>query len=242
MIYHIYCDESRQTKDRYMVLGGLIIEQTELAEFKNTMQRYRRVENMHAELKWNRVSNQKLAQYEKFMEYFFALNNTDIVHFHSIILDNHQINHKKFNRGDKELGFYKFYYQLLLNCFGKWYCNKRTDVKFIVHLDQRTTKYKLDNLKRILNYGMNKQFGNSSAPFVSVEPRDSKKADLIQLNDILIGAIGFQKNGYELRASSRYAKKYLANYIAQQVGLRDLKSNTPFSQARFKIWNFKLQK
>ncbi|MFH1898561.1 MAG: hypothetical protein ABH886_10090 [Candidatus Desantisbacteria bacterium] len=25
MLYHIYCDESRQTQDRYMVIGGIIV-------------------------------------------------------------------------------------------------------------------------------------------------------------------------------------------------------------------------
>jgi hypothetical protein len=60
----------------------------------------------------------------------------------NLIVDNHQINHQKFNQGDKEIGFYKFYYQLLFHCFGRRYYLKDDD-RFILHLDSRSTNYKL---------------------------------------------------------------------------------------------------
>jgi hypothetical protein len=242
MTYNIYCDESRQTKDRFMVLGGLIIEQSDVPKFDSTMKKFRVEQKMHAELKWTKVSRGKLREYEGFIDYFFALNSSDKVHFHSIILDNHAINHAKFSQGQKEIGFYKFYYQLLLNCFGKAYCRLGTDDRFVVHLDQRETKYSLQEFKKILNNGMAKKFDNHTEPFRSVEPRNSKDVDLIQIADLLIGAIGFQKNGYSLVESSNAAKVSLANYIAKKAGLTTLVNNTPYRQARFKIWNFKLQK
>ena len=111
MVYHIYCDESRQSKDRFMVIGGIIIPSDSVDEFSQTMQKYRTEQKMYAELKWSKVTNQKVTEYKRFVEYFFALNNTDNLHFHCIIIDNHQVNHRKFSKGDKELGFYKFYYQ-----------------------------------------------------------------------------------------------------------------------------------
>jgi hypothetical protein len=125
-VYHIICDESRQTKDRYMVLGGLIIKNEDINKFAATMKRYRNETNMNAELKWSKVSNQKYEEYKKFIDFFFALNNTDVIHFKSIIIDTHKLNHKKFNKGDKEIGFYKFYYQLLLHSFASnYYKNKK---------------------------------------------------------------------------------------------------------------------
>ncbi len=156
-------------------------------------------------------------------------------------LDNHLVDHKKFSKGDKELGFYKFYYQLLLNCFGRTYGLTGDNPRFIVHLDRRNSSYSLGALKVILNRGMRKKFKVTSDPFRSIEPHDSKQVDLIQLNDLLIGAIGFQKNGYDLVAGTRQAKIALADYIAQEAGLADLRSDTPFRQVRFKIWNFRLK-
>lgn len=241
MLYNIYCDESRQSKDRYMVLGGLIIPAREVEIFNATMKNFREEQKMFSELKWTKVSNQKIKEYKRFVDYFFALNNSDKLHFHCIIVDNHQVNHRKFNKGDKELGFYKFYYQLLLHCFGKDYC-RDVDDRFIVHLDQRTSSYPLSKLKLILNRGINKKYLISSAPFRSIEPKDSKLSELIQMNDIIIGAIGFQKNGYDLLSDSRQSKKDLAAYIASQAGFADLRKDTSRRQKRFTIWNFRLQK
>lgn len=241
MVYNIYCDESRQSKDRYMVLGGIIIPQHNIAEFNATMQNFRIEQNMHAELKWTKVSNQKVSEYKRFVDYFFALNNTDKLHFHSIVIDNHKVEHKRFSKGNKELGFYKFYYQLLLYSFGKIYCRNREDDRFIVILDYRNTTYSLNTLKVVLNRGMKKKFSNSTNPFVAIEPRDSKESEIIQINDIILGAIGFQKNGYHLLAHARQAKKDLANYIASEAGMDNLCKNSPWGKKRFTIWNFKLK-
>jgi len=241
MVYHIYCDESRQSKDRFMILGGIILPAHNVDEFNATMHKFRIEQKMFAELKWTKVSNQKLEQYKRFVEYFFALNNTDKLHFHCIVIDNHQIDYKRFAKGNKELGFYKLYYQLLLHCFGKAYCRKDENNRFIVHLDYRQTTYKIGTLKVVLNRTMNKKFDIGTNPFRSIEPRNSKETELIQINDIILGAIGFQKNKYDLLSGTREAKKILANYIAMEAGLKDLKENTPWAEKRFTIWNFKLK-
>ncbi len=239
MVYHIYCDESRQSKDRYMVLGGIIIPQKNIDEFNATMHNFRIDQNMHAELKWTKVSNQKINEYKRFVDYFFALNNTDRLHFHCIIIDNHKVDHKRFSKGNKELGFYKFYYQLLLHSFGKKYY--RHDDRFIVNLDYRNTTYSLDTLKTVLNRGMKKKFSIVTLLFVAVEPRNSKESEIIQINDIILGAIGFQKNGYHLLAHAKKAKKELALYIAEQAGLDGLCKDSPWGKNRFTIWNFQLK-
>jgi hypothetical protein len=240
--YYVYCDESRQTIDRYMVLGGLIIQSNEIKRFNDTMEKFRSEQKMFAELKWSKVSEQKISEYKRFVEYFFALNNTDILHFHCMIIDNHSINHKKFSQGNKEIGFYKLYYQLLLHCFGNKYCSNRTLQRLIVILDHRESKYKLSDLKFILNNGINKRYGINYEPYVNVESRDSKKSNLIQINDIILGAVGFQKNGYHLLAESKKSKIELAEYIAEKAGLNNLIDNTGFRNKRFTIWNFKLRK
>jgi len=240
-VFHIYCDESRQSEHRFMVLGGLVIRATNVPNFNTTMAKCRAETNMHAELKWTKVSPQKLPEYKRFIDYFFAVNNANQVRFHSLLIDNHQVDHKRFSGGDKELGFYKFYYQLLLHAFGWRYCQKETGSRLVVLLDHRNSSYSLDTLKRELNRGMARKFQVPGNPFVSVESRDSKQTDLIQIADLLIGAVGFQKNGLHLLAESKRAKVELAAYIAAQAGLDDLISDTQRSNYRFSIWNFRLQ-
>lgn len=64
MIYHIYCDESRQSKDRFMVIGGAIIPSDNVEQFDKTMQKYRNEQKMFSALKWSKVTNQKLTEYK----------------------------------------------------------------------------------------------------------------------------------------------------------------------------------
>lgn len=143
-LYHIYSDESRQCQDMYMVIGGIIISSDDVAMLDETMKQYRSEMNMNAELKWSRVANQKYQEYERFVEYFFALSNTDKIHFRSITIDTHQINHKKFNSGDKDLGFISsitsFSYIVLQNVTMKQ--KKIPGLLFIQTIGIQNTHYK----------------------------------------------------------------------------------------------------
>lgn len=238
-IYHIFCDESRQTKDRFMVIGAIIINQNSIDIFNDTMKRYRAECKMTKELKWSKISNQKYGAYKLFIDYFFSLNNNNHINFKCLIIDNNKVNHRQYNKGDKELGFYKFTYQLLLHSFGKQYYNE--GVKYIIHLDQRDTKYKLSDLKEILNNGISKRYNIHTRPFVNVEGLDSKKSDLLQINDIILGSISYQKNKNHLVAGTKKSKMTLSYYILKAAGIDSLDVNTPYSQDRFSIWNFNLR-
>lgn len=178
MLYHIYCDESRQTRDRFMIFSGIIISDKSVSSVDNTMAKYRNEERMMAELKWSKVSRQKLREYKIFIDYFFALNTTNRLHFKSIIFDNQKADHKSFSDGDREKGFQKFYYQLLL-MFGREYYNHDKDTKFIIYPDYRHSKYSLKELKDILNNGLAKRLKKPGIkPYRSIEPKTSHDCEL----------------------------------------------------------------
>jgi hypothetical protein len=178
MINHIYCDESRQTGARFMVLGGIVIPDDKLVSINQALQKYRREEHMTAELKWIKVTNRKFGKYKLFVDHFFALNIRDCAHFHSMILDSHQFNHRKFNEGKTDLGYYKFLYQLLLHSFGRHYWKNRRgeECKLIVHPDERTSNYPLERLKTTLNYSMAKKYSVKTKPFELVQRAAFKEA------------------------------------------------------------------
>ena len=239
MIREIFCDESRPRVDRYMLLGGVIVSRDSMTSITERLSEIRDDKGIHAEIKWSKVSKKWLPKYKAVLDYFFERNRRDRIHFAAMIFDGLQVDHRLFSHGDCELGFYKFYYQLLLHCFGRHYCPKPED-RFIAYLDQRKSSYPVRELRPILNNGLAK-LGIRQRPFLAVEPRDSKLHDLMQIVDVLIGAIGYQKNGYHLRAGCSPAKVELAEYIAKQIGVNDLGRNTRFGVQRFKIWNFRLK-
>lgn len=237
-IIHVYCDESRQTQERFMVLGGIAVASEKMGEFNASIQVCRNNGQIFGEFKWRKVSKAKLGDYKKFIDCFFTLNNTGHAHFHSIIIDTAQIDYARFGASE-EVGFYKFYYQLLLHCFGKAYAMKNKDNGLLTYLDYRNSSYSLNNLKDILNNGMNKKFEVATRPFLTIEPRDSKHCDAIQIVDLLIGAIGYKRNGFDQLAGASPSKKEIAEYIREKSGLSDITRNTGPLLRRFTIWNFR---
>lgn len=231
---HIYCDESRQTADRYMVIGGIVALREDEQRFAEAMKLYRDSQNMHAELKWTKVSGQKFNEYQALIDLFFSVNR--LFHFKAIVVDTQEIDHRRYNKGDAELGFYKLMYQFLLHSFG---AQLRPADQCIVFLDQRTTShYKLSTLCAILNNGLRKKYSFLSWPVRNIQAVDSKQHDLIQIADLLMGAIGYEMNGAHVRTGAKRSKVLLAEHIASKAGLVNLQQQTPRSNKQFSIWHF----
>jgi len=231
---HIYCDESRQTADRYMVIGGLITMRENEEAFMQAMSLYRQSNNMRSELKWTKVSNQKLEEYRALIDLFFSVNRA--FHFKAIIVDTQEMDNRRYNKGDAELGFYKMMYQFLLHSFGEYL---QPEDRCVIFLDQRTTsKYKLSTLCAILNNGLRKKYNFSVPPVKNIQALDSKSSDFIQVADVIMGAIGYEMNGVHTRMDAKRSKVLLAEYIAQKAGIVNLQQPTPRSQRHFSIWHF----
>ncbi|HEY0257221.1 MAG TPA: hypothetical protein VGC39_07255, partial [Candidatus Methylacidiphilales bacterium] len=86
----------------------------------------------------------------------------------------------------------------------------------------------------------NKQ-GRGDYPFRRVVFRNSKESDLLQLNDVLLGAAAWVKNGHGDRPEASIAKSELARHIMQRAGLQSLDVDTPWNRKNFTVWNFRLR-
>jgi hypothetical protein len=234
--YVFIADEAGISNDRYTVVGGLCMHRDTLAKACQTLQEYRQNHNMHAELKWQRVSNQKEAEYRALVEYFFALNNINHMHFHSIVFDSHQWNHHRYNGGDGDVGLSKLYYQLLLHKFVKIYGAKGT---LFVRLDHRNSQTPLEDIRRMLNATAARDHGIATEPVKQLVSEDSKKCDLLQLNDVILGAVCAARNGRHLVAGCRPAKRELARLVLEKSGLETFDVDSPRNVSRFTIWNMR---
>ncbi|HVY12328.1 MAG TPA: DUF3800 domain-containing protein [Alphaproteobacteria bacterium] len=234
--YLIYADESSHNGQRFMLQSGIILPFENLDQVEKAVAEYRQSENMRAELKWERVASQKYGEYKKFTDYFFSLNNNNELHYKALVIDASKIDNRRFNAGNRELGFFKFYYQLLLHSFGRNYGDKEIHV----FLDQKSTSQSLDDFKEILNNGMASRYNNHARPFKLVEFVDSKKHCLSQMNDVILGGLAHRKNGVHLLPQTRQAKKDLSAYILKNSNVTDDVGDTPRRQSRFSVWNFKM--
>lgn len=220
-----------------MAIGGVAIEASLAKEFEMEIEKLRHETNMHKELKWSRVTKQKFEEYKRFVDLFFEWNKTSKLYFHCLIIDNTRIDHRLFS-GSYELGFYKMFYQLLLWCFGRPY-GKNHDL--YVFLDQRQTGYRMDDLRKILNDGMNKRLGIDRRPFRLVEPSDSKRVGILQISDIILGALAYRKNNKHETPGTKEAKIHLSAYVLKNAKLKSNLPNTPYLERRFTVWNFQLR-
>ena len=217
-----------------MIIGGIISLREDEQRLAEAMTLYRDSQNMHAEIKWTKVSDQKFTEYRALIDLFFSVNR--LFHFKAIVVDTQEIDHRRYSRGDAELGFYKLMYQFLLHSFGAYL---RPADRCIVYLDQRTTsRYKLSTLCAILNNGLRKKYHFNYGPVRNIQAVQSKENDLIQIADVLMGAIGYEMNGAHVRTGAKRSKVLLAEYIASKTGLVNLQQQTPHSSKQFSIWHF----
>jgi len=234
MVY-IYADESCKDAHKYLILGGLCLEFKDVDPVLQALTNVRFHHNTHGEVKWIKVSNSKLQFYMDFVDVFFDFATTDVLHFHCLIADTTTFNHKLHNGGDAEIGFNKLIFQLLLHKFGR---NYGKNYSLYAHLDERVTKDSPDKMRPMLNAALRKREIGTN-PFKRISFQNSKSTDILQLNDLLIGAIGFRRNGHHLRDGAAPHKVMLANHIRQRVSTVQGRIKANSSNAwRFTVWNF----
>lgn len=234
-MYDVYADELCQTNHRFLVLGGIIIRTEDVHEVVRLIRDARATQLPHGEMKWTKVSSSKFSAYQAVVDAFFDLSARDIAHFHCVIVDMSKFNNQKFNDGDREIGFSKMMFQLLAK-FGRIYKQR-----LYVYLDSRTTRQSLDDLRFMLNRYVAKRYGLPDWPYRRVVFRDSKESDVIQLNDILLGAMAWIKNGHGDREGASVAKNDLARHVLERANLSSLDHDTTWGQNRFSVWNFRLR-
>lgn len=236
--FSFFMDESGISNHRFTVVGAICLRTETIPEVHASIQAFRDRYNMHAELKWSKVSNQKSAEYRALVDYFFALNNLNILQFHAIVFDNHGANHGRYNDGDQDVGLSKLYYQLMVHRFGKM-CGAHGDL--CVCVDHRNSSTSLTDLMNMANAGMAAKCGIHHSPLKQIVPLDSKSDDLLQLNDVILGAVCAARNGKHLTVAGRESKRSLATLVLEKSGLETFDRDSPRSIHRFTVWNMRLR-
>ena len=230
----LYCDESRQdllvnkeaiaSKNRYVSFGGLLVPREKRLLLKQRIKELKKNSGIAKEFKWGNVSNNKIDFYKSLVDLFFDTDFNDVC-FRCVIIDAQEIDNEKYNDADQELGYYKFYYQLIHN----WINSGDT---YYVFTDYKTNKEKnrLQELCRILN----RKYSRNSIEII--QAIDSAESVLLQLQNILMGAVSYKYN-YEESGTS-IAKTQLVNYIEEKLDKRICATN--LSEYKFNIFRINL--
>lgn len=226
----LYCDESRQDllvnkgaitpNNQYVCIGGLAVPREKRNELKSKINDLKKQYGIVNEFKWGNVSANKIDFYKSLIDLFFEESFTDIC-FRCVVIDANEIDNEKYNDDDQELGYYKFYYQLIHNWIN-------SNFLYYVFTDYKTNKEtnRLHELKRILNRRLVKD------NITIVQAVDSKESVILQMQNILMGVVAYKYNwGVDGKS---VAKMELVAYVEQILGRKI--AATSQSEQKFNIF------
>lgn len=228
-----YADESSITGAKHSVVGGTVVRSDRLQFVLHGIAALRTKHKMFAELKWSKISNQKYDAYLDFVKFFFTMRARGYLAFHATTFENSKWNHRKWNENDSDIGLSKLYYQMLLHQYVRDYGDVAS---LYICLDRRRSSTSLDDFHRILNAGAAKDYNLTFGPVRVMTSKDSKKSDMLQVNDIILGAVAAHKNGRHLLNETRSSKRDLANIVASNASLERRPGEAPSKS--FTVWNF----
>ncbi len=216
--FNIYCDESCHLENdhkSFMLIGSI---STAYNQVKRHTERIKEIKDQHkfnAEIKWSKVSPAKLQFYLELIDYFFA---TDL-RFRAVVVNKSQI-----KTDDFDTFYYKMYYQLLNH-------NKNSMYSYNVYLDIKDSlsAYKVQKLRQILNikYGV----------FRNVQNIRSHESVLMQLTDLIMGAISYNLNH---NGEKTFAKQSIINKISQKSN-QELMSSSMFNEKKLNLFFIELK-
>lgn len=240
--YSIFCDESATCKKHSnMVFGAIGGKTSDIIPIMQAVSDWKlQKPELPSEFRWTDTAPHKLQHTKLFCDGIFNRLRSGEIIFRSMVMNHRKMDYRKFYDGDKELGFYRFMYHFLLHSFkGDILPESRVQVM----LDERNSYYSLSDLKDALNRGVVGLFRRQMYEFVSVEPVSSASNHMIQMADILTGAVSHNNNPGRVNLESKRgkAKQELFEHIRQKSGLPDYLNNSPIKKNDFSIWHFKLQ-
>ncbi|MBL0882117.1 MAG: DUF3800 domain-containing protein [Chitinophagaceae bacterium] len=228
MNFEVYCDESSiealsmPVAHKYTAIGGIWLPKDFRSIMKKELREIRDRHNVKGEIKWNKVSKKHLTLYKEIIDYFFQ---TEQLRFRVIIIEAEKVNHIKFNASVSELGFYKFYYQLLHHWIYDFNC-----YEIFVDLKTNRAKGRLNDLKTILNNA------NLTSQIRFVQGLPSEQSQGIQIADFLTGLVNAKFNQEITSEVKIYLQDYVERtYLGKQI------SPTHKWEEKFNIFKINLQ-
>lgn len=239
---YIFADESNTDKARFMLIGGIWVDDITYQKVKEECTHFKLTNgwNETTKFNWKSLSKKTFSQYCQFIDIFFKYN----LQFNCIIIDRKMVDLKANKNKDAELGFYKFYYQLLRH-------NSNKNNSYYIYLDRRNNSEptRLDDLKKFLKMDTHPfdfcglRTVDKGLDIKTIEFVNSDSYNLIQFSDLLMGAIGFHYNNRHTQDGASKTKIAFANYLANKVNKQDLIFDTDRKgHKNLNLWLFKSNK
>lgn len=227
MDFEVYSDESGlealtdKKAHKYMAIGSIWLPKAQReqfkADFKSVLDEYHK----QGELKWNKVSPSYVDLYIALLDMFFSV---DYLRFRAIVVESSKIDHITYNNQDAELGFYKFYYQLLHH----WVYDFNS---YDFYVDHKVNRHhnRLHTLREALD------LSNLSSKINRVQALPSDESVGIQLADVLTGLVSAKFNNSITSKAKGKLISVAESYLGRVIG------PTPKWEEKFNVFKIDLR-
>ena len=235
-IINIYCDESchlENDKEKIMALGAVYCPASKKSEIfqrlfelkkKHTLiPKFKKNPNDNRtfyELKWNKVSLAKINYFKDVIDYFFA---DDDLHFRVLVVpDKSELDYEKFNH-THDTFYYKMYFSML-----KVILNPAKGHHIYIDIKDTKSREKVHKLEQVLR---NDKYDYAKEIIKKVQQVRSHEVELIQLADLLTGAVSYVNRGL----SDSMAKNILIDHIRHRSKY-SLTKSTLIREQKFNVF------
>ena len=225
----VYCDEaypdlfsSTRPQAKFMILGSLWLQTDSREGYKQAIHDLRDRYLIGGEFKWRKVTPSKIDFYKSLISWFY--DQKDNLRFRCIAIDYSQVDLMKFHDNDQELGFYKFYYQMIHH-----WIHDFNEYAMFCDFKSNRRRDRLNVLQQCLAYS------NLSATIKIVQAVRSKESVLIQLTDLLIGIVSARLNqGTNTSPAKLELLKHLETLLGRKI------SSTPLNEKKLNVFKINL--
>lgn len=237
-LYHIFADETCQEKHEWMGLGTTAVSDEHLKHVRAMFLAWKTMMGLHGEIKWEYTDKKNVDRYKTMVTVYFNLLRRGILQFHAMTIPMADFDPKALGNEVAEAAYNRCFHHLLLwkYCSGPPGSPPLRDRKYFVLFDKRTSKVPWQPFRRAVCRAAATRYGMDHWPFRRVDYEESHLEIMLQVNDLILGAVGFWWNKKHSKLpTSKSPKAALARHIVKATGVYSL-FQIPYRYKDFTIW------
>lgn len=214
-----------------MVAGGFAVSGNRINEIEDRIASIRDDAGIKSEFHWADYRGGKRKDaYESLVRYGFDLINKRQAAFHVIIAKFEGYNHRKNDGENHDTSVNRMYYQLFLHRIAKFYGAKR---QIHVRLDAGNDSSDICKMRNQLCADAYKKYNTAPNCIRSIEPVQSINVGIVQMADVIIGAIAAKRNG----VFHTSPKGDLADFVLRSSGRHSWSTDTAYNARFLTVWH-----
>nr|DAR28587.1 MAG TPA: Protein of unknown function (DUF3800) [Caudoviricetes sp.] len=228
--YNLYCDETchlEHDDSNSMALGAVIVPKEKRKEICVRIKEIKQKHGICAtnEVKWAKARDRMLPLYLDLVDYFF---DDDDISFRALLIpDKNLLDHEKYNQ-DHNTWYYKMYFEMLKVIF-----DPKQSYNVFVDIKDTHSSFRVSQLWDVCS---NNMYDYDHRIIQKIQPIRSDEVQIMQLTDILIGAVCRSQRKLPEQHQSM-AKRRIIERIIQRSGYK-LDRSTLLKETKFNyfVW------